>query len=686
MAQWLKQSTATNIKFGPFVSVTDADTEMTALSIAQADILLSKNGGALTQTHNAAGATHDAHGMYIVPLDTTDTDTLGRLKLCVHKATALWAWQDFVVVSANVFDSLIGGGDVLDISVIQLLGTAWLAPGVAGTPDVNAKLIGGTSQTGRDNGTGNLPAVVNDYATGKVPLKPATAGRTIVVDAAGLADANMVKAGPTGSGTAQTAKDLGISLPGIAPDAAGGLPTVAAGGLKLNKTVDLTSGQQIDLVNAPNSTAIAAMGLGFWNVLEANVGIIANSFGAKLHLMLVNASGFVSSILMRWKTDDAPGTPLALTSAFLVQADAVKIAGATPGTQQTGDNYAVVKSGGTGDLVALKAVTPASVIAAKSDLPSVSGLAVEANVQGHVTDALNTAIPGSPTANSIFDYIKNKLSQYAGGDTAGTTTLLGRIIGTLLTGNHSPQSGDSFAVVKSGGTGDLVALKAVTPASVIAAKSDLPSTTGMALEANVQGHVTDALNAAMPGTPTSGSLFDRVKTVFTTLSGITSLANWLRGLARTDTMNATAKAELNAGGGGYDEAFDSLQIIGATVTSGGGGGLTEADVRHAVGMSTANLDAQLAAILLASGGGTGTGSVLYVPDRAVDPSGNPLDGVYTWVTTSLTDPAIGLQAAAYTNALGVITPGFMLDPGPYAVWRQRGGDTFINPQLVTVTP
>ena len=39
-------------------------------------------------------------------------------------------------------------------------------------------------------------------------LAPATAGRTLVVDAAGLADANMVKVGPTGSGTAQTAGDI----------------------------------------------------------------------------------------------------------------------------------------------------------------------------------------------------------------------------------------------------------------------------------------------------------------------------------------------------------------------------------------------------------------------------------------------------------------------------------------------
>ena len=43
-------------------------------------------------------------------------------------------------------------------------------------------------------------------------LKPATAGRAIVVDAAGLADANVVKLGPTGSGTAQTARDIGASV------------------------------------------------------------------------------------------------------------------------------------------------------------------------------------------------------------------------------------------------------------------------------------------------------------------------------------------------------------------------------------------------------------------------------------------------------------------------------------------
>lgn len=41
---------------------------------------------------------------------------------------------------------------------------------------------------------------------------PATSGRSIVVDAAGLVDANTVKLGPSGSGTAQSARDIGASV------------------------------------------------------------------------------------------------------------------------------------------------------------------------------------------------------------------------------------------------------------------------------------------------------------------------------------------------------------------------------------------------------------------------------------------------------------------------------------------
>lgn len=100
---WLKQSTAATIKLGPFLDDADGKTAETALTIAQADIRLSKNGGDIAQTNNAAGATHDELGYYDVPLDTTDTNTLGRLKVAVSESGALPVWQDFMVVPANVW-------------------------------------------------------------------------------------------------------------------------------------------------------------------------------------------------------------------------------------------------------------------------------------------------------------------------------------------------------------------------------------------------------------------------------------------------------------------------------------------------------------------------------------------------------------------------------------------------------
>lgn len=61
-------------------------------------------------------------------------------------------------------------------------------------------------------GTFTAAAGDNFSVMDMAPLQPATIGRTLVVDSAGLADANTVKLGPTGSGTAQTARDLGASV------------------------------------------------------------------------------------------------------------------------------------------------------------------------------------------------------------------------------------------------------------------------------------------------------------------------------------------------------------------------------------------------------------------------------------------------------------------------------------------
>ena len=115
----LKQSTAATIKLGPFIDDSDGKTAETALTIAQADIRLSKNGGDFAQTNNTAGATHNENGYYDIPLNATDTGTLGRLRVAVSKSGALPVWQDFLVVTANVYDTLCST-DSLDVTVTAL--------------------------------------------------------------------------------------------------------------------------------------------------------------------------------------------------------------------------------------------------------------------------------------------------------------------------------------------------------------------------------------------------------------------------------------------------------------------------------------------------------------------------------------------------------------------------------------
>ena len=115
----LKQSTAATIKLGPFIDDTDGKTAETALTIAQADVRLSKNGGDFAQKNSTTSATHDENGYYDIPLDATDTGTLGRLQVAVSKSGALPVWQDFLIVTANVYDTLCST-DSLDVIVTAL--------------------------------------------------------------------------------------------------------------------------------------------------------------------------------------------------------------------------------------------------------------------------------------------------------------------------------------------------------------------------------------------------------------------------------------------------------------------------------------------------------------------------------------------------------------------------------------
>ena len=119
MSIMLKQSTATTIVIGPIVDATDASAE-TGLTISQADVLLWKQGGTgLSAKNEASEATHRSNGLYTVPLDTTDTNTLGQLIVNVAEAGTLVYRGDYQVVPANVWDSLFST-DKLQVDAVEI--------------------------------------------------------------------------------------------------------------------------------------------------------------------------------------------------------------------------------------------------------------------------------------------------------------------------------------------------------------------------------------------------------------------------------------------------------------------------------------------------------------------------------------------------------------------------------------
>jgi hypothetical protein len=125
MPIYLKQSTASQeVPLGHFVDSTDGVTAETALSIANTDIKVWKTGATTLANKNSGGATHISGGVYYCVLDATDTDTLGPLVIFVAVSGALAVRVECVVLAANIYDSLIGGGDVLDVSVTQISGSA----------------------------------------------------------------------------------------------------------------------------------------------------------------------------------------------------------------------------------------------------------------------------------------------------------------------------------------------------------------------------------------------------------------------------------------------------------------------------------------------------------------------------------------------------------------------------------
>ena len=168
-------------------------------------------------------------------------------------------------------------------------------------------------------------SLIDAGATGL--LAPATAARTLVVDANGLADANVVKVGPTGSGTAQTAgdiigdtNDIQARLPAaltaggnIKADALAwnGLTTVAL------PLVPTTAGRTLDV------SATGEAGLDWANIGSPTTAQNLSATNIDVDQVVASVSGAVGSVTGSVGSVAAGGITAASIATDAIDADAL---------------------------------------------------------------------------------------------------------------------------------------------------------------------------------------------------------------------------------------------------------------------------------------------------------------------------------------------------------------------------
>jgi hypothetical protein len=193
--RYLKQSTADVLIVGPLLAVGDGFTPVTACTVGNITCGIIKDDAANSALALTAAAgnndfVHVVSGYWSLELTAGNTDTLGRARVHFTDSDVILPFfEDFMVVPANVYDSLCST-DKLDVSLVQVLGTAVTeSTATAGVLDVNVREISddaaaaNTLESYVENGTGGIQADIE----GVDGDGPAAANLEAFTDGAGYA-------------------------------------------------------------------------------------------------------------------------------------------------------------------------------------------------------------------------------------------------------------------------------------------------------------------------------------------------------------------------------------------------------------------------------------------------------------------------------------------------------------------
>lgn len=154
--QYLKADTIATVLIGPFVDKGDGVTPEEGVTLAAADSaeIMKHDGTTFVDIAAANGnqctLTHKEKGMYTLVIPAAVLDTEGRLTVFISdESVCLPVWKDFMVVNANIYDSLyaVAATDYLQVDLTQWLGVAPLALSsqyvrakLAATPPTSAQI------------------------------------------------------------------------------------------------------------------------------------------------------------------------------------------------------------------------------------------------------------------------------------------------------------------------------------------------------------------------------------------------------------------------------------------------------------------------------------------------------------------------------------------------------------------
>ena len=372
--------------------------------------------------------------------------------------------------------------------------------------------------------------------------------KDLVIDSAGLTDANVVKLGPSGSGTTQTARDIGASVLLSAGTGTGQLD-FTSGVVKANATQILGG-----TIPTPNTSGVPLVDTKYvGGTLQT-----ARDIGASVLLSSGTGTG-----------------QLDITSG-VVKANATQFAGQT--------------------ITAAAGVTIPSTIASPTNITG-----------GTITTATNlTNLPSIPagwlTASGIAASAlngKGDWSTYAGGDTSGTTTLLSRLTSTRATLLDNLDAAITTRMATFTYTTPPTAAAIAT-----AIMTDLLSGTDFNTVGSFGKLVKDYLDAAVSTRlATSGYTAPDNTTIGTISTNIGAAGAGLTAIGDTRLANLDAAVSTRLATSGYTapdnasaSSAASSAATAATQATNAASQTTAANIRTAVGLAAANLDSQLGAI------------------------------------------------------------------------------------------